>query len=126
MALETLKDLKQIGPFAVLQERPKKEDGSVDWALFDEQRKTSPIYVDSEVNMISFRIQKGPVKEFGVNGCQVDTLIEAASLIIEGMNKQFPCPENDMEIFHLTAALMWSARRKADREARGVEGQSKA
>jgi len=127
MALETLKDVKQVGQFAVLQERPKKEDGSVDWALFDEQRKTAPIYVDNEVNMISFRIQKGPVKEFGVNGCQVDTLIEAASLIIMGgMDKQFPCPEDHMQIFHLTAALMWSAKRRADGEARGVEGQSKA
>lgn len=41
MALEVLKGVTEIGGFDVLQERPKKEDGSIDWALFDEQRKTN-------------------------------------------------------------------------------------
>lgn len=125
MALETLKDVKQIGGFKVLQERPKKEDGTVDWNLFDEQRKNEPIYIDHDVNMISFRVQNGPIKENGVNGCQVDTIIEAAKLIIEGLNKNFPCRENAMVITKLDEALLWSMKRKLDREKRGVEGFNK-
>lgn len=124
MALETLKDVKSIGGFGVMQERPKKADGSVDWAAFDEARKSQPIFVDHEVDMISFRIQNGPIKEVGVNGCQVDTIIEAAKLIVEGLNKKFPCRENSMVITKLDEALLWSMKRKQDREARNVEGTS--
>jgi hypothetical protein len=75
--------------------------------------------------MISFRIQNGPIKEVGVNGCQVDTLIEAAKLIVEGLNKQFPCRENSLIITKLEEALLWSMKRKLDREKRGVEGLNK-
>lgn len=126
MALETLKEVKKIGGFEVLSDRPKKEDGTIDWSLFDEQRKEKPIYVDHDVNMISFRIQNGPIKEVGVNGCQVDTLIEAAKIIIEGLNAKFPCRENSMIITKLDEALLWSMKRKLDREARNVEGFNKA
>jgi len=124
MALETLKGVAKIGGFDVLSERPKKEDGSVDWAAFDEQRKTKPIYVDHDVNMVSFRIQDGPIKEVGVNGCQVDTLIAAARLIISGLDVKFPCRENSIVMTKLDEALLWLGKRKADREERGVEGTS--
>jgi hypothetical protein len=126
MALETLKGIEQIGGFEVMQKRPENEDGQVNWKLFDEMRKTKPIYVDHDVNMISFRIQNGPIKEVGVNGCQVDTLIEASKLIIEGLNKNFPCIENEMIIEYLGRALYWSNLRKLDREKRQVEGTSLA
>jgi len=126
MALETLKGVNEIGGFEVMQQRPENEDGQVNWKLFDEMRKTKPIYVDHDVNMISFRIQNGPIKENGVNGCQVDTLIEAAKLIIEGLNKNFPCIENAMIIHRLGEALDWSEERKRNREKRGVEGLNKA
>lgn len=126
MALETLEGVTEIGGFNVLQKRPENEEGMVNWKLFDEQRKTNPIYVDHDVNMISFRIQNGPIKEVGVNGCQVDTMIEAAKMIIEVLNKNFPCRENAMVITKLDEALMWSMKRKSDREKRQVEGTSKA
>ena len=126
MALETMKDVKKLGEFDVLGERPKHEDGSVNWQLFDEQRKTSPIYIDHDVNMISFKLQNGPVKQYGVNGCQVDTLIEAAKVIIEGLNKNFPCRENAIVITKLDEALHWLEHRKKDRLNRGVEGFNKS
>lgn len=125
MALETLKDVTKIGEFEVLQERPIKDDGSINWPLFDEQRKNKPIYVDHAVNMISFRIQNGPIKENGINGCQVDTMIEAAKIIIENLNAKFPCRENAMIITKLDEALLWSVKQKLDREKRGVEGLNK-
>jgi hypothetical protein len=124
MALETLKGVEEIGGFEVMQVRPKNDEGQVNWKLFDEMRKTKPIYIDHDVNMISFRIQNGPIKEVGVNGCQVDTLIEAAKLIIEGLNKQYPCRENALIITKLDEALLWSMKRKLEREKRGVEGKN--
>ncbi len=124
MALETLKGVTEIGGFGVLAERPMHPEGQVDWHLFDEQRKEKPIYIDHDVNMISFRIQDGPIKEHGVNGCQVDTLIHAALIIIEGLNEKFPSSDNINTIAHLYHALASLENRKKDREARGVEGKS--
>ena len=125
MALETLKGVAEIGGFEVLSERPKDEKGNVDWDLFDEQRKDKPIFIHHDVNMISFRMQNGPIKENGVNGCQVDTLIHAAMVIINELNKKFPCDDNDEAISALSDSLLWLDKRKRDREARGVEGRNK-
>ncbi len=113
MALETLEGVKTIGGFEVT--------GGV--SNFSANR---PVLVHHDSNQIAFQIQNGPVKEAGVNGCQVDTIIEAAKLIVEGLNKKFPCRENSMVITKLDEALMWSAKRKADREARGVEGTAQS
>jgi hypothetical protein len=96
------------------------------WDDFDKLRDEFPINITERMNTISFKIQNGPVKEMGVNGCQVDTIIEAAKLIVEGLNKYFPCRENAMVITKLDEALMWSAKRKSDRENRGVEGLNQA
>jgi len=135
MALETLKGVTEIGGFKVIDmnairdEKPEmlRPDGSMIYHLFDtEIRPYNFIYVRHDVNSISFNLQNGPVKEVGVNGCQVDTMIEAAKVIIEGLNAKFPCRENAMVITKLDEALMWSLKRKSDREKRGVEGLSKA
>lgn len=126
MALETLKNVKEIGGVKILQERAKKEDGSIDWEKTDELRKTHPIYVDHEVNMVSFRIQNGPIKEVGVNGCQVTDIIATATHMIAELNKKFPCEENISTLHHLNKALKFQADRTKNREARGVEGLSKA
>lgn len=134
MALETLKGIKKIGEFDLVimdelrEKHPEKfnESGSMDYKWFEKDvRPHHFIYVRHDVNSLSFTIQNGPIKEHGVNGCQVDTIIEAAKIIIEGLNKQFPCRENSMVITKLDEALMWSLKRKADREKRGVEGLSK-
>jgi len=131
MALETLKDVKQIGNFDVVvmdelrEQFPTlfNEDGGMDWKKFEADiRPTKFIYLRHDKNSISFTIQKGPIKEAGVNGCQVDTLIEAAKLILEGFNKNFPCRENSLAITKLDEALMWLEKRTKDRVKRQVEG----
>lgn len=135
MALETLKGVSKIGGFDVvvmdeLREKfPEKfnESGAMDYKWFEKDiRPNHHVYVRHDVNSISFTIQNGPIKEVGVNGCQVDTVIAAAKAIIEGLNSKFPCRENSMAITKLDEALLWLAKRKMDREARGVEGESKA
>jgi len=129
MALETLKGLTKIGGFKVLTEEDRNlflAENNNDWDKFDGYRKDFPIHITHDKNMISFKIQDGPIKENGVNGCQVDTLIEAAKIIVEGLNKKFPCRENAMVITKLDEALLWSLKRRVDRESRGVEGTSNA
>lgn len=133
MALETLKGLKKINDFSItvmddLREQfPEKfnESGGMDYKWFETDiRPANFIYIRHDVNSISFTIQNGPVNEVGVNGCQVDELIEVARLIIEGLNRKFPCRENAVCITKLDEALLWLLKRKLDRQAREVEGFS--
>lgn len=135
MGLETLRGIKQIGGFDVvvmdeLREKfPDKfnESGAMDYKWFEKDvRPHNFVYVRHDVNSLSFTIQNGPIKEKGVNGCQVDTIIEAAKAILEGLNKQFPCRENACAITKLDEALHWLEHRKKDREQRKVEGTSAA
>ena len=121
MALDTLKHLKQIGGFEITRGKPSE----ISWDEFDRARERFPIHITDDKNMISFKIQAGPIKEFGVNGCQVDTLIEAAMIMIDGLNRSFPCDENIMVLAKLESALRWLEIRKDNREKRGVEGLSK-
>lgn len=133
MSLEVLAGVTEIGGFNVIDMNTIREDypemfrpdGSMIYHLFDEKiRPFSYIYLRRDVNSISFNIQNGPIKEVGVNGCQVDTLIETAKLLIEKFNEKYPCSQNDDCIASLDQALEYLAVRKANREARGVEGTS--
>jgi len=134
MALETLKGIKQVGGFPIIvmdelrDQYPEKfnESGSMDYKWFEADiRPKNFVYVRHDKNSLSFTIQNGPIKENGVNGCQVDTVIAAAKTIIEGLNSKFPCQENEEAINHLSLALSALEQRKANREARGVEGLNK-
>jgi hypothetical protein len=134
MALETLKDVKEIGgfPLVVMDELREKypekfnESGSMDYHWFEKDiRPHNFIYLRKDKNSLSFTLQNGPIKEVGINGCQVDTLIEAAKLILEGFNAKFPSIYNMEALEDLEGALHWLRKRKADREKRDVEGTSK-
>lgn len=129
MSLETMKDVKEINGEKILQSRiyfPLEEgkESEINWLETDKARKLSPIFIDHDVNMISFRIQDGPIKEVGKNGCQVEDIIAVSKHIIEQLNAKFPCRENAMVITKLDEAIMWSKKRTADRQARNVEGFS--
>lgn len=137
MALETLKDVKKIGGFDVvvmdtLREKfpekfPAEAGGQMDYKWFEKEiRPHNFIYVRHDVNSLSFTIQNGPIKENGVNGCQVDTVIAAAKTILEGLNAKFPCRENSAAITKLDEALHWLDHRTKNREDRGVEGTNQA
>lgn len=116
MALETLKDVQKIGGFGTLQ---TDENGQ---QIHPVMPGDTFITIDHAKNAITFKIQDGPVKEKGKNGCQVDTIISAAAAIIEGLDKQFPCEENAKAICHLNKALEAMNDRRLNREKRGVEG----
>ena len=136
MALETLKGVNEIDGFNVLnidqlaKENPDQWDAenrrfNWDWFKANVYPKGNYIIVDDHKNSITFKIQNGPIKENGVNGCQVDTLIATAVTMIEKLNDNYPCKENGVCLYHLTAARRVLAERKKDREKRGVEGLNK-
>lgn len=135
MALETLKSVEKIGGFDVVvmdelrEKYPERftETGAMDAKWFESDiRPNKFIYVRNDKNSLSFTIQNGPVREVGVNGCQIDTVIEAGLTMLKGLHEKFPCYENEMAIAKLSEALYFLAERKRNREARGVEGTSQA
>ena len=75
-------------------------------------------------NSITFRLQEGPIKENGVNGCQIDHIIWAAATILRAFNKKFPCRENSIAITNLDDAILWLEKRTKDREKRNAEGRN--
>jgi hypothetical protein len=82
--------------------------------------------VHGQTSSVKFTVQSGPVKEFGINGCQIDDVIEWARTKVVEFNDAFPCRENALVITKLDEALLWSMARKLNREKGGVEGLSKA
>lgn len=129
MALETLKNVEKIDGFGVIDLDTARldpaffdADAKFDWEKFDKHRENFPVSICHSQNMISFKIQKGPIKEVGANGCQVDTIIAAALRIVEGLNENYPCDENKEVISFLAAALTTLENRRLNIERRGVEG----
>ena len=55
-------------------------------------------FIEVDENCIQFTIQNGPIKEVGVNGCQVDDMIIIATSIIRKLHAEFPCRENSLAI----------------------------
>lgn len=135
MALETLKGTEEINGFKVVvmdelrEKYPDKfnESGAMDYKWFEKDiRPNAFIYVRHDKNSISFTMQNQPIKECGVNGCQVDELIGAAKVILEGLNKKFPCRQNAIAITKLEEAMHWLTDRRNDRERRSVEGTNQS
>ena len=87
---------------------PKKEKMMIQW--------------NEETYMLQAKIQQGPIKEVGVNGVQVDDVIEWCKDMITKFNSQASCRENAMVITKLDEALHWLDHRTKDREGREVEG----
>ncbi len=84
------------------------------------------IRVDRKENYVTFDVQTGPIKEVGVNGCQIDELVRFARKTIASFQERSPCRENALVLTKLDEAIHWLEHRTRDREARGVEGTHKA
>jgi len=117
MALETLKGIGVIACFPVLE--LSSTLSPEDYALVSDGEH---IVINHEKNSISFQIQKGPIRENGINGCQIDAMLAATLNIIEGLNHHHPHIKNDEAVEHITKALDALYARKKDRLERGVEG----
>jgi len=122
MALEVLKGVEEIGGFKIVRVKPPE----MSWDDFDKTRDEFPINITERMNTISFRIQNGPIKEVGINGCDITTLIEAAKVLIEKHNEKHPHMYNISSVHYLDQAIRYQDLRTQEREARGVEGTSQA
>jgi len=122
MALEVLKGVEEIGGFKIVRVKPPE----MSWDDFDKTRDEFPINITERMNTISFRIQNGPIKEVGINGCDITTLIEAAKVLIEKHNEKHPHMYNISSVHYLDQAIRYQDLRTQEREARGVEWTSQA
>jgi hypothetical protein len=75
---------------------------------------------------VSFKIQDGPIKEVGKNGCQASDMLDYVRALFESLNKAYPCNENELTIAHLKSAKHQQNLRTEDREKRAVEGLNQA
>ncbi|MCU5706132.1 hypothetical protein OCF67_18295 [Bacillus wiedmannii] len=73
---------------------------------------------------IKIKFQEGPIQENGVNGAQIEEVIQVLHDRLQGFqNGGFPCNENTMAMHHLKRAKKWLDERTAKRKAQGVEGK---
>jgi hypothetical protein len=137
MALETLRGVEEIGGFKVVdmdalrEQYPQRfsESGAMDYRWFEKSiRPTRFIHIRHDKNSISFTLQKGPVKEVGLNGCQVDTLIHVAKRMLEEFQNmdegKYRNRHNAIAITKLEEAIHRLDDRSRERVERGVEGTS--
>ena len=82
-------------------------------------------FIEIGEDYVTFRMQRGPIKEHGINGCQIDDIVKFCVDTITVLNKKFSCRENSLAITKLEEAWLWLQARKMDREARNVEGRDK-
>lgn len=69
--------------------------------------------------------QHGPIKEYGVNGCHNEDLLNIVKHRLEYFQRgPFACGENAEAITAIDHALWALNSRTADRQERGVEGTS--
>lgn len=71
---------------------------------------------------VFFMLQDGPIKEHGVNGAQIDAVLEFVRNTIARFHDAVPCRENAIVLTKIDEALLWLWKRKSDREKRNVEG----
>lgn len=75
---------------------------------------------------IRLKFQLGPVKEVGVNGCQMEDILDICITRLKGFQRgKFKCRENALALTKLQEAKHWLCHRTAGRVARGVEGENK-
>lgn len=119
MGINSLKGVTQVAGEKVAHIEFQDAPVEINWS-------ETPIVVNHVKNTITFKIQEGTIKENGKNGCQAVDMISVARAIIASLNTNIPCKENTKTLMHLDEAVEWQEARKANREARGVEGTREA
>jgi hypothetical protein len=87
--IKELQGIKEINKKKIItnEERPKKDNGEVDWEKYDLLRNEIPICVDHEQDIISFKMLTKTKDEGGnMNLCQVTDMIYVALHILARNN----------------------------------------
>lgn len=72
---------------------------------------------------IYIKFQEGAIQENGVNGTQIEDVINVLIERLEGFQKgDFSCRENALAITKLEEARMWLNERTRKRKEKGIEG----
>lgn len=66
--------------------------------------------------------QEGTIKEAGVNGCQVEDVLEECRARLSDLSNRLPCRENSLALTKIQEAILWLNERTRERKSRGVEG----
>jgi hypothetical protein len=93
--LEKLADLKEIDGFKIV--RPQKERDA-----YNPCHGSNHIIIDDEENTITFRLQK----DDPTHGCRINTVIEAALLILDELSFSYFCGAKAGAVKHLSLALL--------------------
>ena len=76
-----------------------------------------------QLKHVKLEFQKGPIKEFGVNGITNEVLIAVVIDRLQGFQSgPYACRENAIALTKLQEAAMWLESRTKARTVRGVEG----
>jgi hypothetical protein len=79
--------------------------------------------VDTE--FIKLKFQQGPVKEVGVNGCQIEDVLDILIRRLSGFQQgPFHCDENRIALENIETGLLWLKFRTSKRIAQNVEGKN--
>ena len=74
---------------------------------------------------INIKFQDGPIQDNGVNGAQIEDVIDALVNRLQGFQKGgYPCRENALAITKLEEARLWLNERTRKRQEQGVEGKN--
>lgn len=97
---------------------------SSDFIKVDMDNERSKSSKEEPVDFIDIKFQEGTVEDNGVNGAQIEDVIDVLVDRLIGFQKgNFPCRENALAITHLQEAQNWLYRRTMEREKQGVEGR---
>jgi arginine deiminase len=91
------------------------------------EANVGPNIEDNEIiSYAHIKFQDGPIAEHGVNGVQIEDVLEVLLARMRMLNAgRFACRENSMAIMRLEEAQHWMWRRTKNREQQKVEGQDK-
>lgn len=96
-----------------------------DLTLIDEGEDTEVVAEATPRDFIDITFQNGAVSENGVNGAQIEDVIDVLVERLEGFQKgDLACRENALAITHLQEAQNWLYRRTMRRREQGVEGKN--
>ena len=118
MALEYLREWRRKADPEALRRKVifgERKTGSVNAAAHIQ-------VLDEDDDTLVVKFQRGPIKEAGANGAQVDDLIAVVREIVRSLDDQLPCKENKDCVAHLTDAMHALLSRRARREREGTEG----
>lgn len=69
-------------------------------------------YITIENNKVTFKVQCGSAKQYGVNGCQINDLLVFVLNIIRSKDYLFNHRGDNMAITKLEEALLWLGTKK--------------